>query len=391
MLLLFAVNLLNFFDRQLPGVLGEPIRKEFDLTDAQLGLIGTAFTLVYAAVGLPIGRLADVWVRTRLISIGVTVWSTLTAMSGFVNSYAGLVAARLGVGIGESTCSPACQSLIGDLFPPEKRSRALGAFMLGLPFGLCLSYLSAAWLAHEYGWRTCFVLAAVPGFIVALLVLKLPEPPRGAADAPSAAAPPPGAEAGSPFLRVMRIKTLWWIVISGALHNFNVYAINAFQTPFLQRYHSLNLRDAALVSALVVGLVGAVGLLAGGWASDRLSRRRADGRLLLASGTMMASVPCVFLALAQPPGSIVPFMIPMALGTTLSFVYYATVYAAIQDVVAPRLRGSAIAVYFFAMYVMGASMGTYVTGKLSDFLARRAMAEAGAPADDRSLPRGRAA
>ncbi len=379
LLLLFAANLLNFFDRQLPGVLGEPIRKEFDLTDAQLGLIGTAFTLVYAAVGLPIGRLADTWVRTRLISVGVTVWSVLTAVSGVVTSYPGLVAARLGVGIGEATCSPASQSLIGDLFPPEKRSRALGAFMLGLPFGLCLSYLTAAWLGHQYGWRTCFVVAALPGFVVALLILKLPEPPRGAADAPVAKVPQP-ASGVSPFGRVLRIRTLWWIVISGALHNFNVYAINAFQTPFLQRYHSLNLRNAALVSALVVGLVGAIGLLAGGWASDRLSRRRADGRLLLAAGTMMASVPCVFLALAQPPGSIGSFMIPMALGTALSFTYYATVYAAIQDVVEPRLRGSAVAIYFFAMYVMGASMGTYVTGKLSDLLARRAMAEAGAPA-----------
>jgi MFS family permease len=380
LLLLFAVNLLNFFDRQLPGVLGEPIRKEFGLTDAQLGMLGTAFTLVYAAVGLPIGRLADTWVRTRLISIGVTVWSALTAVSGVVTGYAGLVAARLGVGIGEATCSPACQSLIGDLFPPEKRSRALGAFMLGLPFGLFLSYVTGAWLGHEYGWRTCFVVAAVPGFIVALLILKLPEPPRGAADVQIAARQEVHASGWESYQRVMRIKTLWWIVISGALHNFNVYAINAFQTPFLQRYHSLNLRNAALVSALVVGLVGAIGLLAGGWASDRLSRRRADGRLLLAAGTMMASVPCVFLALAQPPGSIGSFMIPMALGTALSFTYYATVYAAIQDVVEPRLRGSAVAIYFFAMYVMGASMGTYVTGKLSDLLARRAMAEAGAPA-----------
>src|SRR5262245_22584528 len=91
LVLLFAVNLLNFFDRQLPGVLGEPIRKEFGLTDAELGMIGTAFTLVYAAVGLPIGRLADVWIRTRLISIGVIVWSVLTAVSGMVTSYAGLV------------------------------------------------------------------------------------------------------------------------------------------------------------------------------------------------------------------------------------------------------------------------------------------------------------
>jgi MFS family permease len=380
LLLLFAVNLLNFFDRQLPGVLGEPIRKEFGLTDAQLGLIGTAFTLVYAAVGLPIGRLADTWLRTRLIGIGVTVWSVLTAVSGVVTSYGGLVAARLGVGIGEATCSPACQSLIGDLFPPEKRSRALGVFMLGLPLGLFLSYVTAAWLGQEYGWRTCFLFAAVPGFIVALLVIKLPEPPRGSADALRTEEPRPPGGGVSSFARVLRIRTLWWVVISGALHNFNVYAINAFQTPFLQRYHALDLRSAALVSAVVVGLVGAIGLLAGGWAADRLSSRRADGRLLLAAGTMLASVPCVFLALAQPPGAIVSFMIPMALGTTLSFVYYATVYAAIQDVVEPRLRGTAVAIYFFAMYVMGASMGTYVTGKLSDFLAHRAMAEAGAPA-----------
>lgn len=379
LLLLFAVNLLNFFDRQLPGVLGEPIRKEFELSDTALGLLGTAFTLVYAAVGLPIGRLADTWVRTRLISIGLAVWSALTAVSGLAQTYAVLVAARLGVGVGEATCSPACQSMIGDLYPRERRSRALGAFMLGLPLGLFLSYVTAAWLGHEYGWRTCFVLAAVPGFIVALLILKLPEPRRGGADA-QPVAPPAPAQGWEPYARVLRIRTLWWIVISGALHNFNIYAINAFQTPFLQRYHALNLRQAALVSALVVGLVGAIGLLAGGWASDRLSRRRADGRLLLAGGTMLASVPCVFLALAQPPGSIVAFMIPMALGTTLSFVYYATVYAAIQDVVEPRLRGTAVAIYFFAMYVMGASLGTLVTGALSDRMARQAMQQAGAPA-----------
>lgn len=373
LLLLFAVNLLNFFDRQLPGALGEPIRKEFDLTDTQLGAVTTVFTLVYAAVGLPIGRLADTWVRTRLIAAGVTVWSVLTAFTGFAQNFAMLVAARLGVGIGETTCSPACQSLIGDLFPRERRSWALGVFMLGLPIGLFLAYVTAGWLGQAYGWRACFVLAAVPGLIVAWLVFKLPEPARGAVDPHLA-----GAPVDRPFLRVMRIPTLWWIVASGALHNFNIYAINKFQTPFLMRYHSLSLRDAAMVSALVLGLVGMIGLLAGGWASDRLARKRADGRLLLAGVTMLISVPCTFLALAQPAGSILAFMIPMALATTFSFVYYATVYAAIQDVVEPRLRGTAIAIYFFAMYVLGASMGTLVTGALSDRMANAAMAQAGA-------------
>jgi predicted MFS family arabinose efflux permease len=375
LLLLFAVNLLNFFDRQLPGALGEQIRREFDLSDTALGALGTVFTLIYAAVGVPIGRLADQWIRTRLVAIGVAVWSVLTAASGLAWNYTSLAVARLGVGVGEATCSPASQSLIGDLFPRSQRSRALGVFMLGLPIGLCLAYLAGGFLGHAFGWRACFVLAAIPGLIVAWLVLRLPEPPRGAAEQPR-----PASEPSSAYKSVLRIRTMWWIIASGALHNFNMYAINAFQTPYLQRFHELGLREANAVSAVTLGAVGVIGLLVGGWASDRLSARRPDGRLLLAAFTMLAAVPCVFLALAQPAGALTAFMIPMGVGIALSFVYYATVYAAIQDVVEPRLRGTAVSLYFFAMYVLGASFGPLVTGALSDTLAHRHMLAAGAPA-----------
>src|SRR6202034_3216696 len=120
---LFAINLLNFFDRQLPGALAEPIRKEFHLSDTALGLLGTVATLMYALVGLPLGRLADKWYRTRLIAIGTAVWSLLTAASGLAQSYTQLFVSRLGVGVGEATCAPASQSLIGDLFPPNRRAR----------------------------------------------------------------------------------------------------------------------------------------------------------------------------------------------------------------------------------------------------------------------------
>src|ERR1700681_1694906 len=133
--ILFAINLLNFFDRQLPGALAEPIRKEFHLSDTALGLLGTVVTLMYAAVGLPLGRLADKWYRTRLIAIGTALWSLLTAASGLAQNYAQLFASRLGVGLGEATCAPAGQSLIGDLYPPEQRARAMGAFIFGLPAG----------------------------------------------------------------------------------------------------------------------------------------------------------------------------------------------------------------------------------------------------------------
>jgi MFS family permease len=372
---LFGINLMNFFDRQLLGALGEPVRKEFGLSDTALGILGTAFTLVYAAVGVPLGRLADRWSRTRLIGLGVTVWSVLTAASGLAGTYWALFATRLGVGVGEASCAPAGQSLIGDLFPPRQRARAMAVFMLGLPLGLFAAYICSGVIGETLGWRAAFLIAGVPGLILGGLAFLVPEPARGAAEAHAVSS---SAGASSPYRLVMGIPTLWWIVASGALHNFNMYAINAFQTPFLQRFHGMGLRQANNVSAVVLGAVGVVGLLAGGWAADRLSARRPDGRLLLSAGTMLLAAPCTYLALGQAPGATAPFMVLMGLGATMGFVYYATVYAAIQDVVEPRLRGTAVALYFFAMYVLGASLGPMATGMLSDHFARQAMAQAGA-------------
>ncbi|MGB6306813.1 MAG: MFS transporter [Steroidobacteraceae bacterium] len=379
LLILFSINLLNFFDRQLPGSLAEPIRKEFHLSDTSLGLLGTIATLMYALVGLPLGRLADKWYRTRLIAIGTATWSLLTATSGLAQNYVQLFVSRLGVGLGEATCAPAGQSLIGDLFPPHQRARAMGIFMLGLPAGICLAYFSAGAIGAAFGWRAAFLFACLPGLLFAWLVLRLAEPIRGALDA---ARPLPSADAAvqSPYSAVLRLPTMWWIILSGIFHNFNMYAINSFQTPFLQRFHAMGLREASNVSAVSLGAVGAIGLLAGGWLADKLSAKRRDGRLLLSACSMAIAAPCLFLAVNQPKGAIAAFMFLMAIGTMTMFVYYATVYAAIQDVIEPRLRGTAVAIYFCAMYVLGASFGPLGLGMLSDHFAHRAMRDAGAAA-----------
>ena len=384
--ILFVINLLNFFDRQLPGALAEPIRKEFHLSDTSLGLLGTIATLMYAVVGLPLGRLADKWYRTRLIAAGTAVWSVLTATSGLAQNYLQLFVSRLGVGLGEATCAPAGQSLIGDLFPPHQRARAMGVFMLGLPAGLCLAYYSAGAIGAAWGWRAAFLFACIPGLLFAWLVLRIPEPVRGAFEtagslaADDAGAQPPYTAVQSPYAAVLRLPTMWWIILSGIFHNFNMYAINAFQTPFLQRFHEMGLRQASNVSAISLGAVGAIGLLAGGFLADKVSEKRRNGRLLLAACSMAIAAPCLFFAVNQPKGAIAAFMVLMAIGTMTMFVYYATVYAAIQDVIEPRLRGTAVAIYFCAMYVLGASFGPLGLGMLSDHLAHRAMREAGAPA-----------
>jgi len=375
---LFAINLLNFFDRQLLGALGEPVRKEFHLSDSALGFLGTIFTIMYAFVGLPFGRLSDRWSRTRLIALGTGVWSLLTAASGVAQNFTQMVICRLGVGVGEATCAPAGQSLIGDSFPPHQRARAMGIFMLGLPLGLFLAYMSVAFIAPKHGWRSVFLFALAPGLVLAIAALFLKEPVRGALDPARRTIPEGvGSVAGSPWA-ILALPTMWWIILSGVLHNFNMYAIGAFQTPFLQRFHEMSLRNASLVSSVSAGLVGAVGLLIGGYLADKLSAKRRNGRLLLSGWAMLIAAPCIFLAVNQPRGSISAFVALMSGGTMTMYVYYATVYAAIQDVIEPRLRGMAVAIYFCAMYLLGASMGPYATGLLSDHFAHAAMVQAGA-------------
>src|SRR5437016_5357642 len=179
---LFGINAMNFYDRQILAAVMEQIRNDWMLSDSAMGLLGTAFTLLDAAGGVALGRLADSWTRPRLLSLGVTAWSLLTSASGLAWNYSSLFFTRLGVGVGEASCAPAANSLIGDLYPPAQRARALSIFMLGLPIGLFLSYWLSGRIAHAYGWRASFYFACLPGLLLAVLSLRIIEPQRGAAD-----------------------------------------------------------------------------------------------------------------------------------------------------------------------------------------------------------------
>src|SRR5258708_22705890 len=145
--ILFLINILNFYDRNIAGALVEPMRKEFGLDDTQVGLLGTALTVMYAIIGVPLGRVADMWSRKRLLASGMLVWGVLTAMASVVTSFGGLMVSRLGVGIGEAACAPSATSWVGDLVAPSKRARALALFQLGVPVGGALSYFFSRALA----------------------------------------------------------------------------------------------------------------------------------------------------------------------------------------------------------------------------------------------------
>ena len=161
LLVLFLVNVLNFYDRQALGAVLEPLRREFHLSDAQLGGLTTAFTLLYAVAGLPLGRLADTGSRRKLLAAGVAVWACLTGLGGLARNYAGLAVTRLGVGVGEAVCAPAATSWLADLVPAARRTRAMAWFMMAVPVGGFLSFSVGGPVAQAFGWRVALAVAAL--------------------------------------------------------------------------------------------------------------------------------------------------------------------------------------------------------------------------------------
>jgi len=377
--LLFVINLLNFVDRMIPAVVLEDIRKAYGLSDLWLGILVSSFTVAFALGGLPLGRLADTWIRKHVLTGGVLIWSAFTALSGVAPNFLSFYVARLGVGLGEASYGPAAVSLIGDLFPKAWRGRAMALFMLGLPIGISLSFIVISKIKVLTGsWQTPFVLAGVAGLLVGGLLLLIREPRRGAQEAETGATL---KKLDQPFRKVFAIKTLWWICLSGVTVNMASYGTNTFFNSLLQRYYGVASMDAGWMAAAVLGLTGLLAMTLGAYLADLAHRRNVNGRLKLGAYCLLAAAPLVAMALCQPRGSdLSVFMLLYGAGWVLFFMYYVSVYTAVQDVVEPRLRATAMAVYFAAQYLVGSTLGTTLVGGLSDFFAKQEMATAGAVA-----------
>ncbi len=366
---LFAINILNFYDRNVAGALTEPMRKEFHLNDTQVGWLGTAFTLLYAVIGVPLGKIADVWSRKKLLAWGILIWTTLTASTYFVTNYAMLMVSRLGVGIGEAACAPTATSWLGDLVPPTRRARALGLFMLGVPVGGALSYFFSGPVAQAYGWRAAMVLAAAPALLLIPALLSLHEPGRGATEIHKDAAP-----AGSMW-SVLKIPTLLWIIVSGALVNFNMYAIGTFMPALFGRIFHLGVGKAGIQTGYVYMIGGVIGGLTAGYVADHIAKTKQNGRMQVGALFTLLGVPFAYFGTIA--GDLTIAVLCWIVAYASLNTYYACVYSSIQDIVAPTQRGATMALYFMAMYLCGASFGPLLTGRLSDMFARRAAEAAG--------------
>jgi MFS family permease len=365
--LLTVVYILNFIDRTILSVLLEAIKEEFSLTDTQLGFLsGIAFAFFYTLMGIPIARWADRGARGKIIAVAAFVWSLMTVLSGFAQNFAMLLAARIGVGVGEAGCSPPAHSLISDYFPPERRATALGIYALGIPIGAGIGYLAGGWLKVFFDWRTAFIVVGFPGiFLAALVWLTIREPRRGSFDPPAAAASGP-QPLGSVLRFMISLPSFRHMAMGAALHAFYGYGASAFVFSFFIRTHGLDYGEIGTWLGIIALTGGASGYFMGGYLSDRFAGRDKRWYMWVPAISTLIYLPFAFLLYLWPDGRTALLLsLP---GSFLGGMYVGPTFAMTQTLVLPQMRALASAILLFIINMIGLGLGPQCVGIASDLL-----------------------
>jgi predicted MFS family arabinose efflux permease len=359
------VNVFSQVDRQLMSILVEPIKAEFGLSDAQLGLlVGLAFAAFYTLAGVPIARIADRRNRRNLIAICLALWSAFTALCGAAQGYTSLLIARFGVGIGEAGCAPAAQSMLADYFPHRERGRALAIFQLGVPLGLLLGPTLGGFLADAYGWRVAFYVIGLPGlFFAGAVWIALREPMRGRFDTDAR------AELDVPPVRdtlryLWRLRTMRHVLAAAALHTATAGAWAIFVPAFLMRAHALSAAEAGWRFGIVAGVAGGIGTFAGGWLGDRLGAR--DSRWYIWTPMLGAFLAMPAAVLAFSTNRLGLALVALAVMQIGSLTYTGVIHAITQSLVTTRMRAITAAIALLVMNLVGFGGGPYLAGAMSD-------------------------
>lgn len=367
--ILAIVYMFNFIDRQILAILLPSIRDEFGVSDAWLGfLTGTAFAMFYIVLGIPVARYADRHNRRNLIALAVAVWSAMTALSGMAANFVQLALARIGVGVGEAGCSPPAHSMIADLYPPEKRSTAMGVYTVGISAGIMLAYLGGGWVAENIGWREALLIVGLPGLVLAAVVrFTVVEPRRGHSEGRDAVGEQP------PFFRTLRF--LWrrpsfaHMTIAAGLSSYVGYSVISFLPSFLVRSFDMPVGDIGFYLGLIIGIVGGAGFFLGGYISDHLGQSGHRRALTFIGVTvLLTAIPYAAMFLSDSwQAAMLLFLIPAATAN----VYLAPVLSQAQGLVSLRMRAMASALALLIINIIGLALGPLLTGILSDMLETR--------------------
>jgi MFS family permease len=363
-----GINFLNYMDRYVGAAASPLIQKEFHLSDSQVGLLGSAFLLVYAVAAVPFGFWADRGVRKTVVAAGVAIWSLATLFTGFARSFPQLFVSRAVLGIGEAGYYPAGTSLLSDYFPKEQRGRTMSIWGAGSTFGIAVGFAGGGYIAEKFGWRSAFFFAAVPGILFALLAFGLREPLRGNAEKIGRAVERIHDASLRNFIDLLRIRTLRATILSQTLLYF-VLASNAFWLPILlTRRFNLSVGQAGLLAGVVLVAGGLIGTLAGGWIADRRAKSNPSAHLQVGiAGFLLGSI-FITIALVAPlnVGPVPVFVPAFVLAVVCLYLYSGPFTALAQDVVSPGLRASAVTMLLFISHVFGDSHSTFDVGWISD-------------------------
>jgi MFS transporter, Spinster family, sphingosine-1-phosphate transporter len=363
-----GINFLNFMDRYVGAAASPLIQKEFHLSDSQVGLLGSAFLLVYAMAAVPFGFWADRGVRKTVVAVGVAIWSLATLFTGFARSFPQLFVSRAVLGIGEAGYYPAGTSLLSDYFPKEQRGRTMSIWGAGSTFGIAVGFAGGGYIAEKFGWRSAFFFAAVPGILFALLAFGLREPLRGSAEKIGRAVESIHDASLRNFVDLLRIRTLRATILSQTLLYF-VLASNAFWLPILlTRRFNLSVGRAGLLAGVVLVAGGLIGTLAGGWIADRRARNNPSAHLQVGIAGFLLGAVFISIALVAPlnVGPIPVFVPAFVLAVVCLYLYSGPFSAVAQNVVSPGLRASAVTMLLFISHVFGDSHSTFDVGWISD-------------------------
>ena len=364
---LTLVYTFNFIDRQLLSILQESIKVDLSLSDSQLGLLtGFAFAMFYVTAGIPIARLADRSNRRNIVAVSVGLWSAMTAVSGLVQNYGQLLAARVGVGVGEAGGSPPSHSIVSDIFPPEKRASALAFYSTGVNLGILFGFLFGGWLNEFFGWRIAFMVVGIPGVLLAILVrTTVREPIRGLMENRTA------SDVQVPFKDVVTLlwkrKTFRHMAFACGLNAFAGYGTVNWIASFFIRSHEMSTGELGTWLALSTGLFGAIGVLLGGMLGDKLGKRDKRWYQWIPGIATFLCVPAMLVAFLTD-NQYVALMFIFIPGT-LQNVYLGNSIATTHALVGLRWRSTASAILFLIINIIGLGLGPFGIGYLSDMLA----------------------
>jgi predicted MFS family arabinose efflux permease len=367
--ILTAISAAQALDRTVLSVLLEPIKQELKLSDSEMGLvIGLGFAIFYAGFGLPLARIADRRSRIALLSVCLTLWSGMTGIAGFARDFTHLFLARIGVGIGEAGCSPAAQSLIGDLYPADRRAFAVSVYQAGNILGGSAGLAITAAIAAQWGWRVALVATGAIGIPLALLAyLTVREPIRGA----MGATPPPAAteDTRAVIAALLRRRPLLHLILGLAIAVFGAYGLAQWMPAFYVRLHHLSIGQVGLYVGGIGAIAGVAGTLFGGSALTRLAPRDHRWELWWPASVFVGSIPFWLIAFSADDWRV-------ALGAQLVAGFISgsgggVALSAMQSYTEPHRRATAAALLLILSSILGMGIGPVLVGAVSDLLAAR--------------------